>query len=312
MIEKLLILEETVATSQVREILKNRYEIILYKEFIKLNKDEIKKIAAEITGVICRLKYNINRTFLSQFIKLRFLATVTTGITHIDLDFLYKKRIKLFTLNDSREILKNITGTSELAITLALTLYHKIIDAHKMTSDGNWDRNYFYREQLSNQEAGIIGFGRLGQNIGRALSSLGMGVSYNDKVQLSTSKKFKFCTLEKILTVSKLIFISASYRPPQDFILKKKDLKTIKNFPIIINISRAQLIDPNFIYEGLEKKVLSGFCTDVLFNENLPNKELQKLYSYNNVIVTPHIGGATSDSIEITEVEIANLIIREI
>ncbi len=308
--EKILILEKTSATNKVKKVLASKYDIILYEEYLSFNVTRQRQTANYIKGIICRLKFNIDKEFLNQFLKLKFIATVTTGITHIDLEYLNENNIKILTLKDTNGILDKISGTSDLAITLALTLYHKILYAYEMTKSGKWDRDFFYRNQLSNQEVGIIGFGRLGRNIAKVLLSLGMNVFYNDNIQIESSKNFKFKTIKKILNTAKIIFISASYQPYQEFILKTKDLKNVKNYPIIINISRAQLIDPNFIFKGLQNRILSGYGGDVLFNEHSPKNELKELYSYENVLITPHIGGTTIESIEITELALSNLIME--
>jgi len=235
-VAKVVILEPTIASEAVVQILQQHYDVILgYKTLVAALKDKIIN-PDEIVGFFARLSFNLDKEFLSQFGNLKFVATVTTGVTHIDTSYLDQNKIRLFTLRDCPQLLSSLTGTSELGLTLFLALHHNLVNAVSATKKGEWDRSSFFRNQLSGQRAGIIGLGRLGTNIAKSLSSLGMEVIYTD-IEKKPHAVYEKVSLSNLLESASVIFITASFCPPQKPILNLANLKQLLLCPLIINIA---------------------------------------------------------------------------
>ena len=142
--------------------------------------------------LICRFQNKLNKKYLSQFIKLKFILTNTTGLNHIDLNYCKKKKIKIFSLKNQTKFLNSIRSTAELYLALILNISRKIPSAINDVQNGNWNRNKFIGNNLFKKKIGILGLGRNGSLIAGYCKKMGMDVSYYDKnVQNKSYKKFK-------------------------------------------------------------------------------------------------------------------------
>jgi len=302
--EILLVFEPTRTLPRLKAMLASRFDLVELSGSGDFN-DQIQNLNAhKVVGLFVRLAFQIDQAVLSSFPNLRFVCSVTTATTHIDVKYACDKGISIFTLRDCPEILPGITGTSELGLSLSLVLHHKLFVAKQRVIDGAWNREGLFRRQLSGRVAGIIGFGRLGANIARYCEALGMRVIYNDLTMRDTETA-QFCSISDLLSQSYLVFMCASYQNDDPPILTGKMLGSIHEPIILVNIARGELIAEDFLSPGLELGLISGFGSDVVCGEpEVPNYIKEKL-ALPNVIVTPHIGGATEDSIEITEIAMA-------
>ena len=149
-------------------------------------------IKKNIHVLICRFQNKLNKKYLSQFIKLKFILTNTTGLNHIDLNYCKKKKIKIFSLKNKKKFLNSIRSTAELYLALILNISRKIPSAINDVQNGNWNRNKFIGNNLFKKKIGILGLGRNGSLIAGYCKKMGMDVSYYDKnVQNKSYKKFK-------------------------------------------------------------------------------------------------------------------------
>ena len=244
--DTILILEETIASPAVSNILSDGFNVCVGLQRFNNELANGKLHESDVVGIFARLGVELSSTFLQPFTGLEFVGTVTTGVTHIDIDFLAQKNIKLFTLHDCRRALENITGTSELAITLALALHHNLIQANTETAAGKWDRKPFFRYQLNGQTAGIIGFGRIGSRIAKTMHSMGVNVVFCD-TETKTKSEFAQVCLEELLRNSNLIFVTANYTPGEQPLLLTKHQNCLRLRPILVNVARGQLIDERFL-----------------------------------------------------------------
>ena len=180
-----------------------------------------------VNVLIVRLENYIDESFLSIFPNLKFIITATTGIDHIDQDYINKQKIKLVSLKNDTKYLTKITATAELNWGLILSLARNIKGAFNSVNEDNWNRNLFIGDQLSGKKLGIIGFGRLGKMIARYGSSFKMKVCYFDPyVHNKEFKKYKY--LKRLLSVSDYVSINVSYSPSSENLLNKENLKSLK------------------------------------------------------------------------------------
>ena len=270
-----------------------------------------------VVGIICRLGTIFNAENLACYESLRFIATITTGLDHIDLDYCHKRCIRIISLKGEVEFLSEITATPELTWGLLLSLLRKIPLAHNDVISGNWQREGFYGRSLKNKVIGIIGLGRIGKIIAGYGHSFGMRINAVDTALEPIELDFAVhrCDLEELVKISDVITIHIPFNEQTKNLLSRNILSKFKKNSILINTSRGGVLDEAALLEFLQSGAIGGAALDVLsFETNKNNIGIKnKLVKYagenNNLIITPHIGGSTYEAMQLTSEFIAKKII---
>lgn len=273
-----------------------------------------------INGLFCRLGIYLGSEYLDKFKNLNWIASPTTSLSHLDMGYLKERGIGIYSLrNLETAALEKLTSTVELTLFLTLAITRNYLNLVN-TSDAvsGWDRYAHQSEQLTSQTVGIIGLGRIGSKVYAALESLGAKVVGFDIRPVSNPNFRPSLTqsLESLLVQSDIVILCASYAPAQPQILTREVLKLGKLGFKLINTARGELVDEEAIAELIRSKHISGYATDVIAGEPHSNfwksPILALLKEGYSVIHTPHIGGASSDSLKLSETMLAEHVVAEI
>jgi D-3-phosphoglycerate dehydrogenase len=290
---------------------------LISREIQVLNIDSECENTKNVIGVICRLGTIFNAENLECYENLRFIATITTGLDHIDLDYCHKRGIRIISLKGEVEFLSEITATPELTWGLLLSLVRKIPLAHNDVISGNWQRERFYGRSLKNKTIGIIGLGRIGKIVASYAHIFGMRINVVDIVYepLEPDLVIHRCNLEELVKTSDVITIHVPYDEQTKNLLNRNILSKLKKNSIIINTSRGGILDEVALLEYLLSGAIGGAALDVLsFETNKNNIKIKNdLIKYatenDNLIITPHIGGSTYEAMQLTSEFIAKKVI---
>lgn len=264
--------------------------------------------------IITKLGINFDKTILSKASKLKIIASPTTGLDHLDQDYLKKKKVKILSLRGEKLFLEKISATAELNFGLIIALMRNLKLAMEDVKLGNWNRKYFVGSELQKKTIGIIGLGRIGRKLALFCNSFGMKVIYFDKIVNDEYFK-KVKSLKSLVSKSDIISLNISSEVQNRNFIDKKIISSFKKGSYFINTSRGFLIDEDYLANSLEKRRISGVALDVISNEYLSlkkNKFFKLMNEGYNVILTPHIGGASFESMKLTEIFIAKKIKRVI
>lgn len=267
---------------------------------------------------VIRLKYFLDRTFLDQAPHLKCIATATTGLDHIDLATTEGRGITVLSLRGETAFLKTVTATAEHTWGLLLALLRHIPEAHCSVIRGDWDRDRFFGRELQNRTLGIVGLGRIGQMVARYGVAFRMNVLAFDPYQREWLEDItRMDSLEALLQESDIISVHVPLSTKTTHLLGKKEFASVKPGGIVVNTSRGAILDERALIENLESGHLSGAALDVIHDEYTPasglrEKLIQYAATHRNLIITPHLGGATHDSLEKVEVFMAEKLIRHL
>lgn len=258
--------------------------------------------------IFVRLKNYLTDDLISINSKLQIICSPTTGVNHIKIS---NKRVKIISLRDCRNQMKEINSTCELTFGLLFSLLRKIPSAMKDVERKNWNRNKFSGSDIKNKIVGIIGFGRLGKASFKVLKSFGANIITYDKKH-DTKKVFN-----KLISKSDIILIHMSYTEDNYHLFNKELFRKMKKNCILVNTARGELINQTDLIYALKNKIIGGAALDVIDNEyNLKTTSNVKLLEYlkknENLIVTPHIGGMTLESLRKVETFIVDKLIERI
>lgn len=273
---------------------------------------ESKERFDDVAILIVRLQKKIDEKILSKFPGLKIIVSATTGHDHLDLKALEKRGIKLVSLRGQDEFLKTIPSTAEHCFGLLLSLIRNIPAANESVKLGSWNRDHFRGFQLKNKTLGIIGLGRTGSMMAVYASCFGMKPVYFDPL-VSNEKYNRIDDLSSLLKVADVISIHVHLTDQTRHLLNKENLSFIKAGSFVLNTSRGDVWDEDAVVELLTSNQIKGVATDVLSGEltDIKSSSLWKAQQMGyNVIITPHIGGATFDAMWACEEFITSLVER--
>jgi len=258
----------------------------------------------EYDGLFIALRHVFDKELLSRAERLKFIVTPTTGLNHMDLDMVREKGIKILSLKGETTFLENVTATAELTWGLLLALYRKIPAAHGDVLSGGWRRDSYHGRELKNKTLGVIGCGRLGKMVCKMGQTFRMKVLAFDKEENILAPGVDFVPLERLLAESDVISLHLPLEEETKNFIDASKIARMKKDAVFINTSRGEIVDEAALLAALEGGLLAGAATDVLARETsadplwLKNDPLRAYAeSHENLIITPHIGGATVDSV---------------
>lgn len=254
---------------------------------------------AEFDAYYCSLGARVTRDVIDAGVRLRAIATPSTGTDHIDTAYAESKGIPVISLKDDPDFLRSITSTAELAWGLLLSLVRCIPQGFEAAKRGLWGRDQFRGHQVCGKTLGIIGLGRLGTMVARYGQAFGMQTIGCDirNVELQGVAQV---TLETLLQESDVISIHVHLTDETRGLIGRDAFSLIRPHAVIINTSRGGLIDEHALLEALENGKIGGAAVDVVdgeWNEQLSGHPLIRYArSHDNLVITPHVGGVTFEA----------------
>ena len=192
----------------------------------------------------------------------------------------------------------NAYAVAELAVGLMIDLGRNIFGYFNNIKNNNWDRNMFPSNQsLNGKTVGLVGGGNIGRQVAKRVQAFGSKVCYYDAFRLPEAVEQEFnltyCELDELLRRSDVISLHVPLLDSTRHIIGAEQLAMMKPTAMIINTARGGLIDDAALVEALKKGALAGAGLDCVEEEE--GEATKALIEMPNVIITPHIGGTTSD-----------------
>jgi glycerate dehydrogenase len=233
----------------------------------------------------------------AQLPELKYIGVLATGYNIVDIENAKKRNI----------IVTNIPtyGTcsvAQMTFALILELCHHVQEHSNAVRRGDWSKsrdfcfwNYPLIE-LANKTIGIIGFGRIGQQVCKIAESFGMNILAYDPYKSDEIKcsNYKWAELDELFRESDIISLHCPLFPETKGIINKDSLNKMKKSAFLINTSRGPLVIDKDLAEALNSERIAGAGLDVLSEE--PPKADNPLLSAKNCLITPHISWATYEA----------------
>lgn len=282
----------------------------------ELSTTNIDEILHKCDAILLRLGIRFENGKPLGATRCKYIASPTTGIDHIDLDFCKTHDIKIISLKGETEFLKSIRATAEHTFGLLLALIRQIVPAHQSVMNGQFDRNPFKGTELYEKTMGIIGYGRLGQIVALYATGFGMKLLIYDQQEAKNQliPIGERSSLDQLLSSSDIVSLHVDLNELNIKMANKLFFSKMKKNAIFINTSRGQLVDEGALLNALETNQLSGAALDVVQDE--PNPDVDSpLYAFaknsHRLLITPHIGGNTFESTDKAEKFIIDKLVYE-
>tara|TARA_B100000767_G_C19762631_1_gene535934 strand:- start:263 stop:1198 length:936 start_codon:yes stop_codon:yes gene_type:complete len=261
-------------------------------------------------GVICGDDEYTDKVLSSgKNSKLKVLSKYGVGLDKIDLESAKKLKIKVTNCPGV-----NQTSVAEHVLALLFCFEKNIHLQYNSVQQKSWNR--MIGNEIHGKTIGIIGLGAVGKELTVKSLALGMNViGYDlieDKEFTNKFNDFKFVNdIDYLFSNSDIISLHIPHNKMTDKIINREVIfNKFKKTPILINTSRGKLIDTNSLIDGLNNDKISGYLSDVLEVEPINNDE--PLIGLKNIIITPHVGSRTYQSVEKQAIMSINNLIKSL
>ena len=255
-------------------------------------------------------KTPISRKALDKLPNLKYIGLLATGYNVVDIDAAKEKGITVTNVPTyGTDSVAQMTFALLLELTNNVGIHDAAVKAGKWSKSPDW---CFWESpliQLSGKTLGIIGYGRIGQSVGKIAQAFGMKVlatANNPRKELE-NKDMKYVELDELLGNSEFISLHCPLTDETKDIINKKSIEKMKSNVMIINTSRGGLIVEDDLADALNRERIAGAALDVVSVE--PIKPDNPLLKAKNCILTPHISWAPIESRErLMNIAVNNLV----
>ncbi len=259
-----------------------------------------------IVGI--RSRTQLTQQVLQKAGKLFAVGCFSIGTNQVDLQWAKQLGIPVFNAPFS-----NTRSVAELVIAEIIMLMREVPSRNAAAHRGEWLKAVGNSFEVRGKNLGIVGYGHIGSQVSILAESLGMNVLYFDiEKKLSLGKAFMCASLNDLLEQSDVVTLHVPETPETRSMISGEQFARMKKGALFINASRGSVVDYDALARHLENGHLAGAAADVFPEEPASNNEkfVSSLQQFDNVILTPHIGGSTQEAQENIGLEVAEKLIR--
>lgn len=261
---------------------------------------------AHFVGIRSRTK--INERVLQAADKLIAIGCFCIGTNQVDLRAAMAKGIPVFNAPHA-----NTRSVAELVLAEAILLLRGIPEKNALVHRGGWSKSAEGSFEARGKTLGIVGYGNIGSQLSVLAEALGMQVIYHDVItKLPLGNARQLGALDDVLAQADVVSLHVPEIASTEDMMGAAQFATMKPGSIFINAARGSCVDIDALAAALESKHLGGASIDVFPKEPKANDEefLSPLRRFDNVILTPHIGGSTLEAQANIGLEVAEKFVR--
>ncbi|MDH5067629.1 D-2-hydroxyacid dehydrogenase [Clostridium perfringens] len=266
--------------------------------------EDLKEKIKKIDCIVIRSATKIRRELIDEAIKggnLKLIIRGGVGVDNIDVQYAEQNGIKVRNTPNASS-----SSVAEIILAHMFSLARFLNQSNITMKDGLWKKKDYVGVELEGKTLGIIGMGRIGSELAKKCTALGMKIIYFDLMDIKNiDNNYRKVEFDELLRESDFISINISGTKS---IIGSEELKMVKKGVFIINTSRGKALDEDAIITSLNDGTLGGVGLDVFLEE--PSKNLE-LIKHPKVSLTPHIGASTKEAQMKIGEEVINIIKEE-
>lgn len=259
-----------------------------------LGEDELCEAIKGVTILGIRSKTRVTRKVLACADRLAVIGAFCIGTNQIDLEACLERGVAVFNAPYS-----NTRSVVELCIGEIIMLMRGITEKNRLTHIGTWDKSAANSNEIRGKTLGIVGYGNIGSQLSVLAESLGMKVVFYDRVdKLALGNAQRMPNLKALLKVADVVTLHVDGDPSNRGFFGDKEIAAMKPGAVLLNLSRGFVVDVPALAKALKTGKLRGAGVDVFPKEPASNDDpfQTELQGLPNVILTPHVGGSTTEA----------------
>jgi len=263
--------------------------------------EDLIKVIGEYDALVIRGQTRVTDSVLEAASRLKVIGRAGVGVDNIDLESAKKHNVTVVNAPTSTTV-----AVAELAFGLLLAVARDLPRADASMKQGKWVKKQFEGVELNGKTLGIVGFGRIGMEVGRRGAAFGMNVIiYDPNVSEHELEQANAepVSLQELFAWSDFISLHLPLNVQTRDLLGPMAFSQMKDGVRIVSTARGGIIDETALLDSLNSGKVAGAALDV-FEKEPPG--LTDLVSHPRVIATPHIGAQTAEAQSRAAEDIAN------
>jgi D-3-phosphoglycerate dehydrogenase len=244
----------------------------------------------EVTILVVRSKTKVNKELVNKMRSLECVVTATHGLDHIDLDYLEEKGIKFFNIPvQSYDVAQGV-------IAYILAYSTNLLEGDRSMKRGEWKKKSLIGCRITGKTLGIIGCGKIGREVARLGSALGMKVIVSDPCLMDDD--IIVVSLEELLKVSDFVSLNCPLTEESRHLIGREEIALMKDGALLVNTARGGIVDDEALLDAVRAGKI-GAALDVYESSTPFETDTENsLIRSERVIATPHSIGQTIEAIE--------------
>ncbi len=281
--------------------MKEEYQKIIPTRFKEIwNKDELQADSQLMAWIVNPgQRFVVNGDVLNFFPVLDVIVTPSTGKNHIDFEVCRDRRIAVYSLLDDRATLNSISASAEFTFLLLLNTLRRLDVAVKEVAQKRWrhQEDMLRGFELNGRQVGLIGLGRIGQRLAKWCGAFDARVAYYDPYVVD--ERYARWPLEQIFSECDIVCVCCALTKETTRMINRELLERLKTGASLINTSRGETLAEEALIDILHQRPDLRVGLDVLEGEvtnTQMNSKLFEFFDRGQIVITPHIAGATIES----------------
>jgi len=245
----------------------------------------------EADAVIVRSATFIDAEALAVAPRLKVIARAGVGLDNVDVPAATARGVMVVNAPTS-----NIVSAAEQAVALLLASARNLVPAATALKAGKWQRSKYTGVEIADKTVGVVGLGRIGVLFAQRMSAFGTRlIAYDPYVQPARAAQIgvRLVSLDELLDQSDFISIHLPKTPETMGLIGERELLRVKPGVHIVNAARGGLVDEHALAQAIKEGRVAGAGVDVYVTEPCTDSPL---FSYDNVVATPHLGASTVEA----------------
>jgi len=250
----------------------------------------------------------VDGELLDQLRGVRVISNYGVGVDHIRLPDAAQRGIPV---GNTPGILDG--ATADMAFTLLLAAARRLVEGDRYARSSaftRYDPGYMLGREVHGATIGIIGLGRIGEQIAKRARGFDMTILYHNRrrrVELEERLGVRYASLEDLLSQSDYIVISVPLSEETRGLISTSQFARMKSTATLVNVARGPIVDADALTKSLQQRQIYAAALDVTDPEPLPRNH--PLLALDNVIIAPHLGSATVETRQrMAEISVENLL----
>ncbi|MCU1303986.1 MAG: D-3-phosphoglycerate dehydrogenase [Candidatus Sulfotelmatobacter sp.] len=291
-----IVIAEKISSAALEQLKEPNWTVITAEQLDGKLSDHLQSADA----LIVRSAVQADAELLSHAKKLRVIGRAGVGVDNIDLDAATRQGIAVMNTPGA-----NAVAVAEQTLGMMLAMARHLSRADALMHAGKWEKKSLQGTELRGKTLGIAGLGRIGMEVARRARAFGMLlVAHDPFVAAGVAKEqgIRLTSLDELYAAADYITLHVGLTPQTTGMINEASLNKMKKGVRLVNCARGELVVEADLVEALKQGQVAAAALDVFAQEPLKQSPLMAM---ENVILTPHIGGATHEAQEAVGVQIA-------